>query len=117
VREPAADLAFAIALASAHADRVVPSDVVVFGEVGLGGEVRRVPGSERRLLEAARLGFRTAIVPRGQERVPRDLQVIETDHLSRAIAVLFEAQQASDLHLSESSEIVRMVSLGTEASE
>jgi DNA repair protein RadA/Sms len=117
VREPAADLAFALALASAHADRVVPGDVVVFGEVGLGGEVRRVPGSERRLLEAARLGFRTAIVPRGQERVPRGLAIIETDHLSRAIAVLFEAEQAFDQHLSESSEIVRMVSLGTEASE
>ena len=116
VREPAADLAFALALASAHADRAVPSDVVVFGEVGLGGEVRRVPGSERRLMEAARLGFRTAIVPRGQERVPRGLKIIETDHLSRAIALFFEAEHDPDLHLSESSEIGRMVSLGAEAS-
>jgi DNA repair protein RadA/Sms len=117
VREPAADLAFALAIASARSDTPVPSDVVVFGEVGLGGEVRRVPGAERRLTEAARLGFTTAIVPRGQERVPHGLTVFETDHLSRAIAVFFDEEQPSDLHISEPSEVGHMVSLGTEAFE
>jgi DNA repair protein RadA/Sms len=117
VREPAADLAFALAIASAHSDVAVPHDVVVFGEVGLGGEVRRVPGSERRLTEASRLGFTTAIVPRGIERVPHGMGVFETDHLSRAIAILFDEEQASDLHLSEPSEKARMVSLGSEAFE
>jgi DNA repair protein RadA/Sms len=94
VREPAADLAFALAIASAHEDRPLPNDVVVFGEVGLGGEVRRVPGSERRLIEASRLGFTTAIVPRAQERVPSGMKIIETDHLSRAIAAIFDAEHA-----------------------
>ena len=94
VREPAADLAFALAIASAHEDRPLPNDVVVFGEVGLGGEVRRVPGSERRLIEASRLGFTTAIVPRAVGRVPSGMKIIETDHLSRAIAVIFDAEHA-----------------------
>jgi len=61
--EPAADLATAIATASASLDSVVPTDLVALGEVGLAGEVRRVAGLHTRLREAARLGFRSAIVP------------------------------------------------------
>ena len=64
VREPAVDLALCLALVSAGSDVAIPRDVVAVGEVGLGGELRRVPSIERRLTEAARLGFRTAIVPR-----------------------------------------------------
>jgi DNA repair protein RadA/Sms len=63
ITEPAADLAVCLALASAARDRQVPSDLVTFGEVGLGGEVRPVPQLPRRLAEAARLGFRRALVP------------------------------------------------------
>jgi DNA repair protein RadA/Sms len=63
ITEPAADLAACLALASAARDRQVPSDLVTFGEVGLGGEVRPVPQLPRRLAEAARLGFRRALVP------------------------------------------------------
>jgi DNA repair protein RadA/Sms len=65
VKEPAADLAVALAIHSAVVDVAGPADVVAVGEIGLGGEVRRVPGIERRLAEAARLGFRGAIVPNG----------------------------------------------------
>ena len=61
--EPAADLAVFLALASAARDRQVPADLAAFGEVGLGGEVRPVPQLVRRLAEAARLGFRRALVP------------------------------------------------------
>src|SRR5206468_12848972 len=67
VSEPAADLATCLALASAARDWEIPSDLVVFGEVGLGGEVRQVPQLPRRLAEAGRLGFRRALVPAGQD--------------------------------------------------
>jgi DNA repair protein RadA/Sms len=64
VTEPGVDLALALAVASATCDRPLPADVVVMGEVGLGGEVRQVGHAARRLAEAARIGFRRAIVPR-----------------------------------------------------
>ena len=63
VIEPAADLALALAITSARRDVALPPDVVVLGEIGLAGEVRRVAGVERRLAEAARLGFTHALVP------------------------------------------------------
>ncbi|HEX5615379.1 MAG TPA: DNA repair protein RadA [Acidimicrobiia bacterium] len=63
VQETGVDLALVLALVSAHLDRPVADDTVVLGEVGLGGEVRQVPHTARRLAEAARLGFRRAIVP------------------------------------------------------
>jgi DNA repair protein RadA/Sms len=63
--EPAVDLAIALALASAAANLAVAGPVVAIGEVGLAGEVRRVPGVARRIAEAQRLGFRRAIVPAG----------------------------------------------------
>lgn len=63
LHEPGADLALALALVSAHSGRPVPHDVVACGEVGLGGELRQVGNTPRRLAEAGRLGFRTAIVP------------------------------------------------------
>jgi DNA repair protein RadA/Sms len=65
VVEPAVDLGLAVAVASAIADHPVPSDLVVMGEVGLTGEIRRIGAPARRLAEAARLGFRTALVPPG----------------------------------------------------
>ena len=64
VAEPALDLPLALALASSTRDRAVPPGIVAIGEVGLLGELRAVVGLERRLREAARLGFKGAIVPR-----------------------------------------------------
>ena len=61
--EPGADLGVCLAVASALLDRPLPDDLVVCGEVGLGGELRQVAQTPRRLAEAARLGFRRAIVP------------------------------------------------------
>jgi DNA repair protein RadA/Sms len=65
VVEPAADLGMALAVASATHDLPLAADLVAIGEVGLTGEVRRVGAVPRRLAEAARLGFRFALVPPG----------------------------------------------------
>ena len=62
--EPAADLAVAVALLSAITDTVIPPDLIVFGELGLAGEVRNVPHTEYRIKEASRLGFRRIILPK-----------------------------------------------------
>jgi DNA repair protein RadA/Sms len=61
--EPGADLPVCMALVSALANQPLPSDLVVFGEVGLAGELRQVAHAPRRLAEAARMGFRRAVVP------------------------------------------------------
>lgn len=61
--EPAADLALLAALASSHLNRVVDAHTVVFGEVGLGGEVRAVVGADARAREAQKLGFRRVVAP------------------------------------------------------
>ena len=77
VVEPAADLALAMAITSAKRDVALPSDVVVLGEIGLAGEVRRVTGLGRRLVEAARLGFTHALVPAESEPAPAGITVTE----------------------------------------
>jgi DNA repair protein RadA/Sms len=61
--EPGADLPVCLALVSALANQPLPPDLVVFGEVGLAGELRQVAHAPRRLAEAARMGFRRAVVP------------------------------------------------------
>ena len=58
VREPGVDLAIFLAVASSLKDAPVPADLVAFGEIGLTGEIRSVADSERRLSEAARMGFK-----------------------------------------------------------
>jgi DNA repair protein RadA/Sms len=71
LEEPAADLGLALALASSFKDKPVSPDCVAVGEVGLGGELRPVPQLARRIAEARRLGFRSAIVPkRALEEMP-----------------------------------------------
>jgi len=69
VTEPASDLAVALAMASVAGGRPLPADLVAFGELGLAGEVRTVPGADRRLAEAHRAGFTRALVPAS---TPRD---------------------------------------------
>jgi DNA repair protein RadA/Sms len=70
LHEPGADLGIALALVSAGTGRPVAADLVACGEVGLGGELRQVGQTARRLSEAARLGFRTAIVPTSAPAAP-----------------------------------------------
>jgi DNA repair protein RadA/Sms len=88
VREPGSDLPVCLALYSAASDRALDDRVVAVGEVGLGGEVRRVPGIERRLREAARLGFSTAIVPRGEWNAPPSLDIVCAAHIGAALAAV-----------------------------
>ena len=91
--EPAADLATAVAVASAACERSVPSDMVALGEVGLAGEIRRVPGVQRRLEEAARLGFARAIVPADVGAAPARARRID------GLAVYAASDLSEALHL------------------
>ena len=91
--DPAADLAMALAMTTAAIDAPLPPTVAAFGELGLAGEVRPVSGLSRRLSEAARLGFRTALVPRpspGSEssKPPAGMRVIEVSDIADALAAL-----------------------------
>ncbi|MDL5157628.1 DNA repair protein RadA [Actinomycetospora termitidis] len=89
LREPSADLAIALAIASAAADRPLPYGTVVIGEVGLTGEVRRVPATDRRLAEAARMGIPKAIVPFGPgTTAPPGMSLTEVDDLKGALAAV-----------------------------
>jgi DNA repair protein RadA/Sms len=85
VREPAADLSIALAVASTMRDLVVPPNAVVIGELGLAGEVRRVPGLEKRLAEARRLGFERAFVPAGCKVNVKGLDVIPVRDVAEAL--------------------------------
>jgi DNA repair protein RadA/Sms len=85
VREPASDLALALALVSAEQEIAVSADLVAIGEVSLTGQVRRTVNADRRIGEAARLGFKTAIVPKGSvaER-HRGIEVVEVETINDA---------------------------------
>jgi DNA repair protein RadA/Sms len=86
VDEPAADLGIALAIASAFRGRPLGADAVAFGELGLSGEVRPAAQRARRLAEAHRLGFRTAIAPLGDAHAPSGLRVVGVRDISGAIA-------------------------------
>lgn len=88
VVEPGADLALALALVSARTGRPVADDLVACGEVGLGGELRQVHQTARRLGEAARLGFRRAIVPASAPAGPAGIQVLRAATLADAVDLL-----------------------------
>ncbi len=87
VTERGLDLALALAVAGAQLGAAVTRDTVVIGELGLGGEVRSVPQLERRLLEAARLGFTRAVIPKGARDVPRatGLALVPVSSLGHAV--------------------------------
>ena len=88
VLEPGADLAICVALASALFGEPVGEHVVACGEVGLGGELRQVGRLDRRLSEAARLGFRRAVVPRSAPEVDADIELVRVPSLAAALDVL-----------------------------
>jgi len=85
VLETGVDLAVALAVASAATGRPLPSDLVTCGEVGLGGELRQVQRTERRLAEAARLGFVHAVVPRSAPDAPTGLTLDRAATIAEAI--------------------------------
>jgi DNA repair protein RadA/Sms len=88
--DPSADLAVALAIMSSCYQLPLPMDIVAIGEVGLAGDLRRVSGLERRLAEAARLGFNTAVVPPGITDTPAGMRVIASDNIATALRAVRE---------------------------
>ena len=86
MNEPSADLAVALSVASAAKGLALPADLVAIGEVGLAGEIRKVTGAQQRIAEAARLGFKRAMVPVGSEIKVPGIEVMEVARLEQAIA-------------------------------
>ena len=90
VTEPAADLAMGMAMASSYFDRAIPADLAIMGEVGLSGEVRAVSQLGMRLNEAAKIGFKRALVPRMRRKftdVPPGLEMIPVRNVAEALDV------------------------------
>jgi DNA repair protein RadA/Sms len=90
IEEPAADLAAAAALVSSQKDQPVFADMVLIGEVGLSGELRWVSQMEQRLNEAAKLGFRSAVIPkriRATISIPEKFKVLEARSLAEAVKI------------------------------
>lgn len=88
VTEPAADLGVCLAAVSSLSGRPIPPDVVSCAEVGLGGELRQVHRLERRLGEAARLGFTRAIVPHSAPSMAVPMEVLRVPNVAAAVALL-----------------------------
>ncbi|MAM58911.1 MAG: DNA repair protein RadA [Salinicola sp.] len=90
VLETSADLAVLLAVVSSLQNRPLPRELVVFGEVGLSGEIRPVPSGQERIVEAAKHGFTRAIVPRGNapKKAPAGMQVVAVDKLAEALEAL-----------------------------
>ncbi len=87
IAEPAADLAVLLAIVSSLRSRALPRELVVFGEVGLAGEIRPAPRGQERLKEAAKLGFTVAIIPKANapKQAIAGMRVIAVDRIEEAI--------------------------------
>jgi DNA repair protein RadA/Sms len=88
ISEPAADLAVLLAIQSSIRNRALPKELIVFGEVGLAGEIRPCPRGQERLKEAAKLGFTIAIIPKAnlpKSKIP-GLRVIPVERIDEAIS-------------------------------
>ncbi len=96
VTEPAADLAVAAALLSALTGTPMPKEAVVFGEIGLSGEIRRVAQPELRLKEAAKLGFTQAILPKTDAKSPKSTAAVRKTEIGRLrdLLPLFQADKS-----------------------
>ncbi len=100
VEEPAVDLGVAIAVVASFRDRVVDPRTVLMGEVGLGGQIRPVSQMELRLKEAAKLGFKRAIVPKGQNYPDiSSLEIIPVAKVIDAIIAAIPPQHLSEFDL------------------
>ncbi|MBD2501969.1 DNA repair protein RadA [Anabaena azotica] len=103
VEEPAVDLGIAIAIVASFRDRIVDPGTVLIGEVGLGGQVRAVSQMELRLKEAAKLGFKRAIVPKGQKYPDFDIEILPVSKVIDAIIAAIPHQEltSDDLDMDE----------------
>jgi DNA repair protein RadA/Sms len=90
ISEPATDLAVLVSIVSSFKNKALDSKLIVFGEVGLAGEVRPVQGGLVRLKEAAKLGFTKAIIPKGNapKSALKDMEVIAVDRIDQALSYL-----------------------------
>ena len=90
VTETSADLALLLAMISSFRNRSLPNDLIVFGEVGLAGEIRPVPNGTERIIEAAKHGFKRAIVPKANmpKQTMQGMKVIPVARLSEALNAL-----------------------------
>ena len=95
VAEPAADLGVAIAVAASFRDRLVDPTTVIIGEVGLGGQVRSVSQTELRLKEALKLGFKRAIIPKGQSFSDLEIEVIPVARVADAIVAALPGDRST----------------------
>ena len=90
ITEPSADLAAAAALVSSYRNKPVPHGVLAVGEVGLTGEIRRVAGTERRIRDAANLGFTKFVVPKGKLNMEQKMSgIIQAATLEEALNAIF----------------------------
>ncbi|MBK1988880.1 DNA repair protein RadA [Sphaerospermopsis aphanizomenoides BCCUSP55] len=99
VEEPAVDLGIAIAIVASFRDRIVDPGTVLIGEVGLGGQVRSVSQMELRLKEAAKLGFKRAIVPKGQKFPDLKIEILQVSKVIDAIIAAIPHQSLEDIDL------------------
>lgn len=95
IDEPAADLSIALAIVSSLKDYAVSEDVLAFGEIGLGGEIRAVSNCEQRIKEAAKLGFRKCVVPKYnltklKNSLKENIEVIGVSNIRQAFDAIME---------------------------
>lgn len=88
ISETACDLAVALAIVSSYKDISLPDDVVLIGELGLSGEIRKAPALEKRLRESSKLGFKKALVPGHQEIKKSPLTLVPVGDLAEAVKKL-----------------------------
>ena len=98
--DPSTDLAVAVALASAYLGLALPATTVVVGEVGLAGDLRPISGMDRRLTEAARLGFTVALAPPGAPATVGGLRTLAAPNI---VAALRHVRDISDRHTADPS--------------
>ncbi|TMG09941.1 MAG: DNA repair protein RadA [Chloroflexi bacterium] len=102
ITEPAADLGLALSIVSNESNRPIPDGLIVIGELGLSGEVRRVGHLERRLQEAARHGLTRALIPAGAKAGrPSGLDVVEVRTLAEAVSAAFSSPIKSGAFIQE----------------
>jgi DNA repair protein RadA/Sms len=85
IAEPACDLAVALAIASAFKNKPLPKEMIVLGEIGLGGELRTISQIEKRIIEAEKLGFKTVIAPNFKQQINSKIDILKVKNLTEAL--------------------------------
>lgn len=88
ISEPDCDLAVVLAVASAFKNKSLPRDIIIFGEVGLGGEVRAATNSEKRINEAEKMGFKEVLAPNFKQPIKGTIKITKIKNIAEAIKYL-----------------------------